>query len=56
MQEIRDLLKVKTIISLLAMGVFSYLSIIGRIEPKDFMIILGMIITYYFNKDLKEGK
>jgi hypothetical protein len=54
MKELLALLKVKSIISLLSMFVFCYLSIKGTIESKDFMLILGMIITYYFNKDQKQ--
>lgn len=55
MKELKALLKVKTIITLLVFGVFSYLSIVGKIEAKDFMLILGMVATYYFNKDNKEA-
>ena len=47
MKELKALLKVKTIITLLVFGVFSYLSIVEKIEPKDFMPILGMVATYY---------
>ena len=54
MKIIEDLLKIKSIITILSFGVFAYLSIIGKIEAKDFMLILGMVATYYFNKDLKE--
>lgn len=54
MKELKALLKVKTIITLLVFGVFAYLSIVGKIEAKDFMLILGMVATYYFNKDSKE--
>ena len=54
MKIIEDLLKIKSIITLLVFGVFAYLSIIGKIEPKDVMFILGMVATYYFNKDLKD--
>lgn len=54
MKELKALLKVKTIITLLVFGVFAYLSIVGKIEAKDFMLILGMVATYYFNKDQKQ--
>jgi hypothetical protein len=54
MKELKALLKVKTIITLLVFGVFAYLSIVGKIEAKDFMLILGMVATYYFNKDNKK--
>ena len=56
MKELKALLKVKTIITLLVFSVFAYLSVIGKIEAKDFMLILGMVATYYFNKDTKEVK
>ncbi len=49
-EAIIELLKVKTLISLSAMAVFCYLSVISKIEPKDFMLVLMAIITYYFNK------
>ena len=52
----KDLLKVKTIITLMSFTVFCYLAIIGKIEAKDFMIVLMAIVTYYFNKDQKEVK
>ncbi len=55
MKELKALLKVKTIITLLVFGVFAYLSIVGKIEAEDFMLILGMVATYYFNKDSKEA-
>lgn len=50
----KELLKIKSIITLMTFGVFAYLSIVGKIDPKDFMLILGMVATYYFNKDQKE--
>lgn len=45
-----DLLKVKSIITLLSFVAFFYLSISGRISIDNFMLILGMIATYFFNK------
>lgn len=46
------LLKVKSIITLLTFGAFFYLSITGKINVDNFMLILGMIATYFFNKDV----
>ena len=45
-----DLLKVKSIITLLSFIAFFYLSIIGRIDSDNFMMILSMITTYFFTK------
>lgn len=46
-----SLLKVKSIITLLSFGAFFYLSVTERISTDNFMLILGMIATYFFNKD-----
>lgn len=49
-----SLLKVKSIITLLTFGAFFYLSVTEKINTDNFMLILGMISTYFFNKDNKE--
>ena len=54
MKQLIELLKVKSIITLITIAVFAYLSIVGRIDPKDFMVVLMAIITYYFTK--KQGE
>lgn len=46
-----SLLKVKSIITLLSFGAFFYLSVTEKISTDNFMLILGMIATYFFNKD-----
>ena len=48
-----DLFKVKSIITILSFLTFLYLSIKGAIDTDNFMLILGMISTYFFNKDRK---
>ena len=50
MKQLTELLKVKSIITILTFGVFSFLSINGNVDSKDFMVILGMVATYYFAK------
>lgn len=50
-----NLLKVKSIITLLTFIAFFYLSITGKIDVDNFMLIMGMIVSYFFNKD-KTGK
>jgi thioredoxin-related protein len=51
-----QLLKVKSIITILTFGVFCYLSIIGKVDAQQFMLVLSMVATYYFaKKDNKEG-
>lgn len=53
-EKLVELLKVKSLITVMVFIVFSYLSIIGKIDAKDFMIVLGMIATYYFTKPDKQ--
>lgn len=55
-KQLIKLLKIKSIISLLVTAVFCYLSIIGKVDVKDFMVVTVMIMTYFFNKDQKEVK
>ena len=50
------LLKVKSIITLLSFAAFFYLSIVGKISNDNFMLILGMIATYFFSKTNGDGK
>lgn len=46
-----DLLKVKSIITIMTFIAFIYLSVQGKVDIDNFMLILGMISTYFFNKD-----
>lgn len=45
-----NLIKVKSIITLLTFSAFFILSIKGKIGIDNFMLILGMISTYFFNR------
>lgn len=49
-----DLLKVKSIITMLSFIAFFYLSVVGKIGTDNFMLILGMIATYFFNRNKSE--
>lgn len=53
-KAIINLLKVKTIISFVVIGIISYLAVIGSIESESYMVIASAIITYYFTR--KEEK
>ena len=46
-----NLLKVKSMVTLLTFVAFFYLSITEKIGKDNFMLIMGMIATYFFNKD-----
>lgn len=54
-ERVIELLKVKSIVTILTFFTFTYLSISGKINTDNFMLILGMITTYFFNKDRKSN-
>ena len=54
-EKLAKLIDVKTIVTFAVVGVFSYLAVIGKIEPKDFMGVVLMIITFFFAKKSSEG-
>lgn len=51
-----NLIKVKSIITLLTFSAFFILSIKERIGIDNFMLILGMISTYFFNRKDSNGE
>lgn len=46
--RIAKLIDVKSIVTFILTGVFAYLSVIGSIEPKDFLQVFLMVVTFYF--------
>lgn len=56
--RIAKLIDVKSIVTFVLTGVFAYLSVIGSIEPKDFLQVFLMVVTFYFGTQVgkKEAK
>lgn len=48
LKNLAALLKVKTIVTLVVLGVFAYLSFTDRIGADQVMIIISMVISFYF--------
>lgn len=46
--NLANLIKVKTIVTLMVVTVFSYLSIKGVISADNVMIIISMVVSFYF--------
>lgn len=44
----KDLLKVKSILTLVSTFVFAFLSITGKITAEQFMQIFSVIVAFYF--------
>ena len=49
-----NLLKVKTIVTMAVIGVFSVLALRGSIEPDNVMIIVTSVISFYFGTQIEK--
>ena len=47
-QNLAALLKVKTIVTLVVIGVFAVLSLRGTISADNAMIVISMVVSFYF--------
>ena len=47
-RNLSNLLKVKTLVTLVVMGVFAELALKGRISPDNAMIVISMVVSFYF--------
>ena len=48
LKNIASLIKVKTIVTLVVIAVFAYLSLTGAIAPDNVMVIVSTVIAFYF--------
>lgn len=55
MKEIKNLFKVKSLLSLMFGITTCFLACKGQISKEAFMSIVGSIIAFYFTKDNKKG-
>lgn len=57
-KNLANLVKVKTIVTLLIISVFAYLALIGKIESENVMYVVTTVIAFYFGTqhEKKPGK
>lgn len=48
LQKIADLIKVKTLVTLVVIAVFAVLALRGVISADNVMIIISMVVSFYF--------
>ena len=48
LKNFADLIKVKTIVTLVVIAVFAVLALRGTIAPDNVMIIISMVVSFYF--------
>ncbi len=54
LQRLARLLSVKSLVTVILTAVFAYLSIVGKVEPQQFMTIFTTIIAFYFGTQAKK--
>lgn len=47
-KNIADLVKVKTIVTLIVVAIYAYLAVTGKITADNVMIITSMVVSFYF--------
>ena len=47
-ENLANLIKVKTLVTLVVTAVFAVLSLRGTISPEQVMIILSVVVSFYF--------
>lgn len=52
---IQNLLTVKSIVTILLTGVFSFLAIVGRISGEQFLTIFSVVIAFYFGTQYQKN-
>lgn len=53
-ENLANLVKVKTVVTLAVIIVFSVLALRGDIQPNNVMIIVSMVTSFYFGTQLEK--
>lgn len=56
LKNVADLVKVKTIVTMVVIGVFAALALRGDIGPDNAMIIISMVVSFYFGTQHEKQK
>lgn len=48
LKNLANLIKVKTIVTMVVIGVFAVLALRGSIAPDNVMITISMVVSFYF--------
>ena len=54
LENLANLIKVKTIVTLAVMGVFTTLALKGAISADNVMIVVSTVIAFYFGTQLEK--
>jgi len=53
--NLANLLKVKTLVTIVVVAVWAALAVSGRIEPGQVMTVVSMVIAFYFGTQHEKG-
>lgn len=53
--NLANLIKVKTIVTLVVIAIFAVLSLRGDIAPDNVMIIISMVVSFYFGTQAEKN-
>lgn len=56
LKNLANLIKVKTIVTLVVLLIFAVLSLKGDISPDNVMIIVSTVVAFYFGTQTKKGE
>ena len=56
LENIAGLIKVKTIVTLVVIGVFALLALKGSISADNVMIVISMVVSFYFGTQHEKKK
>ena len=48
LKNFANLIKVKTIVTLVVVAVFAYMALTGKIDADNVMLIVSMVVSFYF--------
>ena len=54
LENLANLIKVKTIVTLAVMGVFTALALNGTIKADNVMIVVSTVVAFYFGTQLEK--
>ena len=54
LKNLAALIKVKTIVTLVVIGVFAALALAGKFQPDTVMTIVTMVVAFYFGTQLEK--
>ena len=55
-ENLAALIKVKTLVTLAVISIFTYLSVTGKITPENVMLIVTTVIAFYFGTQTEKNK